>query len=54
MKYFIKSKTVRKDIVEMAVEVYCKNNDTFFLEKIRDVEGVNDVTLIQYNGEYHG
>ncbi len=54
MKYFIKSKTVRKEVVEMAVEVYCKNNDTFFLEKIRDIEGVTDVTLIQYNGEYHG
>ena len=54
MKYFIKSKTVRKSVVEMAVEVYCKNNDTFFLEKIRDIDGVDDVTLIQYNGEYHG
>lgn len=54
MKYFIKSKTVRKEVVEMAVEVYCKNNDTFFIEKIREIEGVNDVTLIQYNGEYHG
>ena len=54
MKYFIKSKTVRKEVVEMAVEVYCKNNDTFFLEKIREIEGVDDVTLIQYNGEYHG
>jgi len=54
MKYFIKSKTVRKGKTEMAVEVYCKNNDTFFLEKIRDVEGVEDATLIQYNGEYHG
>lgn len=54
MKYFIKSKTVRKGVVEMAVEVYCKNNDTFILEKIRAVEGVEDVTLIQYNGEYHG
>ncbi|MBR2500076.1 MAG: DUF4956 domain-containing protein [Clostridia bacterium] len=54
MKYFIKSKTVRKDIVEMAVEVYCRNNDTFFIEKIREIEGVEDVTLIQYNGEYHG
>ena len=54
MKYFIKSKTVRKDIVEMAVEVYCRNNDTFFVEKIRAIEGVEDVTLIQYNGEYHG
>ena len=54
MKYFIKSKTVRKEVTEMAVEVYCKNNDTFFIEKIRDIEGVQDVTLIQYNGEYHG
>jgi hypothetical protein len=54
MKYFIKSKTVRKEKVEMAVEVYCKNNDTFFLEKIREIDGVEDVTLIQYNGEYHG
>ena len=54
MKYFIKSKTVRKERTEMAVEVYCKNNDTFFMEKISAVEGVDDVTLIQYNGEYHG
>ena len=54
MKYFIKSKTVRKGKTEMAVEVYCKDNDTFFLERIRDVEGVEDATLIQYNGEYHG
>lgn len=54
MKYFIKSKTVRKGKTELAVEVYCKDNDTFFLDKIRDIEGVDDATLIQYNGEYHG
>jgi len=54
MRYFIKSKTVRKEKTEMAVEVYCKNNDTFFMEKISAVDGVEDVTLIQYNGEYHG
>ena len=54
MKYFVKSKTVRKGKTEMAVEVYCKDNDLFFLDKIRDVEGVEDATLIQYNGEYHG
>ena len=53
-KYFVKSKTVRKGKTEMAVEVYCKDNDMFFLDKIRDVEGVEDATLIQYNGEYHG
>lgn len=54
MKYFVKSKTVRKGKTEMAVEVYCKNNDMFFLDKIRDTDGVDDATLIQYNGEYHG
>lgn len=54
MKYFIKSKTVRKGKTEMAVEVYCKDNDTFFLDKIRDLDDVEDATLIQYNGEYHG
>ena len=54
MKYFIKSKTCRKEKTEMAVEIYCKNNDMFFMEKIRGIEGVEDATLIQYNGEYHG
>lgn len=54
MKYFIKSKTVRKGKTEMAVEVYCKDKDMFFMEKIRETEGVEDATLIQYNGEYHG
>lgn len=54
MKYFIKSKTVRKGVTEMAVEVYCKNNDMFFMDKIKAIEGVDDATLIQYNGEYHG
>lgn len=54
IKYFVKSKTLRKDKTEIAIEVFCKNNDTFFMEKIREVNGVLDSTLIQYNGEYHG
>ena len=54
MKYFVKSKTVRKGKTEKAVEVYCKDNDLFFLDKIRDLDDVEDATLIQYNGEYHG
>lgn len=54
LKYFIKSKTVRKEITEMAVEVYCPKNDMFFMDKIKSIEGVKDATLIQYNGEYHG
>ncbi len=53
-KYFIKSKTMRKEKTEMAVELFCRQNDMDFMEKIRSVENVEDVTLIQYNGEYHG
>lgn len=53
-KYFIKSKTMRKEKTEMAVELYCRQNDMDFMEKIRSIENVEDVTLIQYNGEYHG
>lgn len=54
MKYFVKSKTVRKEKTEMAVEVYCKKNDMHFMDKIKSIDGVEDATLIQYNGEYHG
>lgn len=53
-KYFIKSKTMRKEKTEMAVEIFCKQADMGFMEKIRAIEHVDDVTLIQYNGEYHG
>ncbi len=54
MKYFVKSKTVRKDKFELAIEVYCKKNDTHFLDIIKNIKDVEDATLIQYNGEYHG
>lgn len=54
MKYFIKSQTMRNERVEMAVEVFCKRGNISFMEKIRALDGVDDVTLIQYNGEYHG
>lgn len=53
-KYFIKSRTMRKEQTELAVEVFCRKNDGDFMEKMREISGVEDVTLIQYNGEYHG
>lgn len=53
-KFQLKSTTLRKGVTEMIVEVCCKNNETAFVEKIEAIEGVNDVTLVQYNGEYHG
>ena len=53
-KFFVKSKTMRGDNTEMAVEVFCRNQDMAFADRVRAVEGVQDLTLIQYNGEYHG
>lgn len=53
-KYFVKSKTLRGTSTEMAVEVLCRHGDLFFAEKIRSMEQVKDITVIQYNGEYHG
>ena len=48
IRYFIKSKTMRKEKTEMAVEVFCRQNQMDFTEKIRKIENVDDVTLIQY------
>ena len=53
-KYRLKSQTMRKDQTELAAEVFVRNGDTGFAERMRDIDGVRDVTLIQYNGEYHG
>lgn len=54
LKYCVKSKTFRGQETEMAIEISVKNNDMFFEEKIRNLDDVKDITLIQYNGEYHG
>ena len=53
-RYYVKSKTMRGEKTELALEVLCKNQDFSFAERIRGIAGVEDVTLIQYNGEYHG
>ena len=53
-KFRLRSQTMRRDQTELAVEVFVRNGDTSFAERMRDIDGVRDVTLIQYNGEYHG
>ena len=54
MRYVVKSKTMRNDRVEMAVELFCKDKDLAISDALRAIPGVKDVTFIQYNGEYHG
>ena len=54
VKHQLKSKTIRGDLTELTLELVCRTDNTVFMEEIQAVEGVKDVTLIQYNGEYHG
>lgn len=53
-KFQLKSKTIRGEMTELTLELLCKSDNTQFMEQIQKLEGVKDVTLIQYNGEYHG
>ena len=53
IKYRIKSTAIRGQNTELAMEVYVPNANMAFVEKLRDAEGVLDVSAIQYNGEYH-
>lgn len=51
-KYIIKSKTVNNAGTEFTMEIRVKNNETSFVNKINEVEGVNSATLVTFNGEY--
>lgn len=54
IRYRIKSTTSRGNHTEIAMEVYIPNSNMAFVEKLRSIDGIDDVTTIQYNGEYHG
>ena len=54
MKYFVKSKTMRNDEIELTVQVSGRQDNLHFTETIRSIPQVRDLTLIQYNGEYNG
>ena len=53
-RFKVKSKTVRKDSVEMAAEVVVRRENLAFVETIQELENVKDVALIQYSGDYNG
>lgn len=54
VKYTIRSKIMRGGNTELTIQVRCKNDNQSFVEHIRDIEGVSDAALIEFNGEYHG
>jgi uncharacterized membrane protein YhiD involved in acid resistance len=52
IKHSLKSKIIRNEITELTIEVKIKGDNTAFVNKLSEVEGVRDVSLINYNGDY--
>lgn len=53
-KLVLKSKSVRNGEIELHYEVRLKDSETSFLSSIADTEGVQDVVLVSYKGDYVG
>ncbi len=51
-RFLVKSKTVSAGGIELTAEVRLKDAATSFVNGIHDIEGVENVTLVSYNGEY--
>ena len=47
-----RSKVVKSGITEMTVEIYLKVENMNLTNQLSQVEGVHDVTLVQYRGNY--
>lgn len=52
MKYTLKSKTVRKNVTELTVELRVNGDNTAFVQAMSEIPGVSDVALVSYNGDY--
>ena len=48
----IKNKTLLKDSSEITLEVSVRKGDTSFLKPMRETEGIEAVTLVEYTGDY--
>ena len=53
-KCVVKSKTATKSLIEINLEIRLKSEDTDFINKLSDIQGVNSAVLVSYNGEYLG
>ena len=51
-KYIVKSKTVNGTGIELTTEIRVKANATDFVNKVNEVAGVKNATLVSFNGEY--
>ncbi len=50
----VKSKTARKGVIELNLEVRMKDDNTDFINTLSEMNGVNSAVLVSYNGDYMG
>lgn len=51
-RLMVKSKTVNAAGIELTIELRTKDATTAFVNRIHEIDGVEDATLVSYNGEY--
>lgn len=51
-RYAVKSKTVNTAGIELTVEVRLRDIGTSFVNRLSDIDGVNNAVLVTYNGQY--
>lgn len=51
-KCVVKSKTVTPDAIELNYEIRLKSDDTSFINGLSKAEGVENVVMVSYNGDY--
>ena len=53
-RYVCKSKTARAGCVELNLEVRLNDDNTDFVNRLSELEGVESAVLVSYNGDYMG
>ena len=51
-KHAVKSKTVNAQGIEFTAELRMKDGETAFVNRLNEIAGVENATLVSYNGEY--
>ena len=51
-KYVVKTKTVGQGGIEVTAELRMKDASTSFVNRLCEIDGVENVVLVSYNGEY--
>lgn len=54
LRCVVKSKSARKDSIELNMEIRLKDDNTDFINTLSDIDGVTGAVLVSYNGDYRG